>query len=869
VISDTDPQHQPRRLRRKRDRARREPLRWASPQADAALGVVLGLVVLGSVLALGSVHLPVLVVVAAGALVAAGVALRGGAGWNVPAVVCLALSGYTVLQAVPLPARVVGRIAPANLAIWQRSTALLREPVSNWIPISLDPSATWVESLKWGTYALVFVAAAALAQRRGALWGFGIVFASSVVAGLATVGHGLLGATKVFGVYEPLFTPAPWHIGPLINPNNLSGYLTLGTLAGLGLVLSRNAATPAWLVGLGVATNVGVNVTAASRAGALALPFGILVLGVALLRQRRHGSAEATLAGRSARWLVLAALVGGGALGILGATTDTWRELWDQNVEKLGAIVWVLPLLKQHAWVGVGRGAFESVFPAYRNAPGNTVFTHAESFPADWAAGWGAPVAVLALGLFAWALRPSAVGVRRSALAAAGWAAVLAVLLQNLADLGMEVPALPIAVAVVWGSLLGARARIDGAGARSPSDSRAPAAMAFGAGALLVLATLRWGGADLATQRQRLHDAVGTSGESPVALAALRSEVRAAVRRHPAEPYFPLVGALLAWKARDENPMPWISWSLERDLTNGRAHLLAAEVVATRGARHQALLELRLALSDDAELAPAAMRLAVRLKSSCDELLALAPDGESGGSVLCAIVAPDWAPKECRQRLVSEAVARAPSARCARTLAASAVLDRLRSEADQTCAGERRAACEQEVLEHARMLERAEPKLSTAVQFRAQLMRTQGKSSEAEQLLRDQCHAYDDREGCHRARVELAASLQPPSALGAAIRDYVAAACARPGACADANTQMGDLLSARGDLATAVTYYERATRERPTEASWNNLAIAASRAGAHAQAAAALEKVAQLRGKPDAELTRRIDEERSKALGLR
>lgn len=861
---------------RRRERKRREPSRsrWVSPRADLAIGVLLALVVIGSVLALGAVHLPVLLAVSALALGAACIALRGGGRWPLPALVCAVLAAYTALQATPLPVRLVSFVAPLNAEIWTRALVLLRETRPTWIAVSLDPGATWIEALKWATYALVFVAATAFAQRRGALWGLGLVFTASVTAALVTVGHGLLGANKVYGLYEPLFAPAAWHLGPLINPNNLSGYLTLGTLTGLGLLLTRRAGVPVWIVGLGVATNVGVSVTAASRAGAMALPIGVLILGVAVERRRRGGDDEGAVNVRVARWLVAGAVGGGLALALLGATTETWKELWDQNFEKLSAIRWVAQLIRAHPGVGVGRGAFESVFPAHRNAPGNLVFTHAENFPADWAAGWGVPVALAALVVFAWALRRRAVGAHRSIAAAAGWAGIIALLAQNLADLGLEVPALPIALATVWGSLLGQRANESKPVRDTAAPSRFRARLRVGLAMAVTLSlgavAMARGRTDLTLMRRSLQQRLVTESASTDQRAALRAELRSAIRNHPAEPYFPLVGALLAWQARDDDPMRWLSWALERDLTNGRAHLLAAEIVASRGSKSQALLELRLALDDDQALANPAARLALRWRPTCDELLELAPAGERGAAVLCtlATLTPSTL-AGCRERLVAVALERAPRQAWPRAIAASDLLQRLRNrEHDSVCAGERRADCEAEIEQHARAIEIAEPKSSSALQIRAQALRFTGRPEKGERLLRENCRAFDGREGCLRARVDIASDMQPSAVLVPAIRDYVSAACVSAAACANASTSMGDLLASRGEVGTAAIYYERAAREHPTEARWLSLADTASRSGAHSQAAAALEKVAQLRGSADPALRQRIDAERGKALGL-
>lgn len=91
--------------------------------------------------------------------------------------------------------------------------------------------------------------------------------------------------------------------------------------------------------------------------------------------------------------------------------------------------------------------------------------------------------------------------------------------------------------------------------------------------------------------------------------------------------------------------------------------------------------------------------------------------------------------------------------------------------------------------------------------------------------------------------------------------------CAAAEECASAHLRVGDLFVGQGELATARTHYERAAREAHNEEAWLKVADAASRAGAHRQAADALAKVAKLRGGGDAELRARIENEQQRAMG--
>src|SRR5262249_42314295 len=155
----------------------------------------------------------------------------------------------------------------------------------------------------------------------------------------------------------------------------------------------------------------------------------------ALLTRGRASAPEGV--SRASTWLMGIAVVGGVVLAVLGATRDTWAELYQKDLSKLEMVSWARPLLRDHPWFGVGRGAFESVFPVYRLSPGNLVYTHAENFPVQWAAEWGIPVALAALVALGWAFAPARLGVTRSAASAGGWVGVLILLLQNMVDLAL------------------------------------------------------------------------------------------------------------------------------------------------------------------------------------------------------------------------------------------------------------------------------------------------------------------------------------------------------------------------------------------------------------------------------------------------
>ncbi|MBI3200126.1 MAG: O-antigen ligase family protein [Myxococcales bacterium] len=835
----------------------------------------------GSVLAIGSVHLPATVVTGVLATAAATLALRTrvtGFGALQPAGVLLLLAAYSGLQAVPIPFSLLATLAPNNADVWRRALAPLGAAGPGWASISLDAGASVVEALKWLTYAFVFVASAITSMKRGATWGLSIVLVAGVAAALTTLVHGLLGADKVFGLYQPSFPVAAWHVGPLLNPNNLASYLNLTALIGAGLMLSDKPVAPRWLLGLAVATVVGVSVTTASRGGALVLASAVVALAIVIAVTAVRRGKRAVLP-RAFAVFVIAVCAGGGALAYLGGTARTWAELYDKDLAKLKILTWAKPMIVDHPWLGIGRGAFESVFPAYRSEAGNVIYSHAESFPVQWAAEWGVPVALLSTAALFWLMRPSRLAASRSTMTAGGWIGLAAVALHNLVDLGMEVPAVMIAMSVTAGSLAG-HAHLRSGALRlarkqsppsSPAARRALAPTAALLGGSAAAAALAFGWHDVGDDRARLYRnfADGAGARDPARRHELRATLRQAILRHPADPYFPLLGALLARAGKDASPLPWLARALERSPHSARPHLLAAEVLSDAGRRSQAFMHLRLAAERDPTAIGQVAARAVGWSRDHSALASVVPDGPAAARTLeaLALAIPANSGGELRRQLLRDALALEPKRHAANEALAWDLLRELeQGDSSPACRGEGRARCTSEVSGFARVLEDNSPENSAGLRVRAALLRRDGKAGEAERFLAARCHSMQDRPVCLKARLDAAAECRPPTQLTVAIREFLASHCSRAEDCATAASQVGDMELARGEPGSALAHFRRAAAEAPTEERWLKLADAAASIGAHAQALEALGKVADLRGGADEQLRARIAGERAAAL---
>ena len=223
--------------RRRRRRAQKPIVERLHLLCEALLGIV----VIGSALAIGTVHIPALLAVSALALLGAtleSLALRR-VPW--PALVLAALGLFSALQAVPLPAAWVSGLSPASADVWLRCLGPFGEPALRRFSLSVDPSASIAESLKWLTYACVYVMAMRTRARRGSAWLAVLLFGSVTLIALITLVHGIADLPELYGVYHPDFTPGRWNVGPLLNSNNLAGYAILGLFTGGALLLSGRA----------------------------------------------------------------------------------------------------------------------------------------------------------------------------------------------------------------------------------------------------------------------------------------------------------------------------------------------------------------------------------------------------------------------------------------------------------------------------------------------------------------------------------------------------------------------------------------------------------------------------------------------------
>lgn len=362
----------------------------------------------------------------------------------------LALLSVPLLQILPVPSPVAKRLDPVGDAL------LVESPVyaSPFRPLSLDPPETRAVVGKMGAVLAIFVLAFHLASgrsRRQLL--LRVVAASVVTAFVIGLGHRILDEDKIYGS----FTGSRGLLnGPFINSNHLAEFMELGVFVCVACALAGASAlnrvgwlSAAALLGAGALGTL-------SRGAVLGLGAGTLLF--VFLRKTAPGDRAQIEPRRSMFWIGLMLLFLAVITLSLGADQFLTRISTTRVSQELRLQLWrdSLQVLRAHPF-GIGRGAFERVFPAYRTVEAGIPvrFSFIENEPLQYLVemGWVGFAAVVAALVFV--VREGLRTRRRDAIETALASALVAVLVHNLVDFGLETLGILIPFAAVLGTLLG------------------------------------------------------------------------------------------------------------------------------------------------------------------------------------------------------------------------------------------------------------------------------------------------------------------------------------------------------------------------------------------------------------------------------
>ncbi len=651
-----------------------------------------------------------------------------------PMAVLLSLMlGVSALHALPLPAAMTAQLAPQALAHATDTAIGLGFSKPTLVPFSLDPGGTHERVLFGIAVLAAFCVARLETRRRSRLTLLTAVGASAVLIALSDLLHRAFAASQVYGIYEPQSVS---HVGPLLNTNNLAGFLALGFPVCLGLAVEATGGRRfTWLLGAGIVA--ATNLLAGSRGGTVALFGAASLFGTVYLLSDptrlsggAHGHHEQRAPIDTSRRPIIAVTLAVLSLALAGTlaslAADDFIDTDYQNLTKLEVYRAEWEMLMRDplsAVLGVGRGAFSVGF-----SPVHLWFAralHAESLPLQYAIEFGIPIAVLLIGgamLRVW----SAFWKWRSGAQLGGLVGVVAITLHNLLDFSLELSGVALPAAVCLAASL---PRTGGPYHKLlvPYEIRRLSIAGCVASSLLIaLCAHSAVSTDTLVAQHRLAQ-LSQAGDSRAFWTLMRKVARA----HPAEPALALIAAGQRLKEGHRDAPLWINRTLALAPSWGAPHVLAAHWLVSRGQRKQALAELRLAAERDAPQTLRELCAWVDQTPTATTVFEIAPaEGEARMGVLdagarCLADAPSQAEQ------VDAAVLREQPTHLGA---------RLRS-AQRDLAARRWTA----VIERARAIQAEAPTLAEPYQLEADALISLGKPQDAIQQLLRALPNTDDR----------------------------------------------------------------------------------------------------------------------------
>jgi len=597
----------------RRGRGRRSRLGRVLARAGVGLCVA---VIVAAPLVAGGVHRPTLMLLFAGALAsvllfAIGIGMQRRTARMSAAVLLPALFVLLpLLQSVPLPVGVRRVLDPAGTRLLVEDAL---EPPAAW-PMSLDPPLTRAHI---GTAAAVLVAfvmafhlASGQKRRHLLLRTIGLTGIAAVVIG---VSHRIARATEIYGVLKP--SGHSLLMGPFVNPNHNAEFLELAAFACLACAFLRPTALNrvGWTLGM-IFCAAGAAATL-SRGAVVALLVAMLVfVGLRILTTRREAQGQqrsSVLLGAMLLGAVAIAAIGFGSAQVLdrfrsealasNTRLDLWRDSWH--------VIQAHPL-------GIGRGAFDRVYPVYRTLKTATTmrFTFVENEALQFLidGGWLFLVAVMVgFGALVWHVARKG---RHDLTECALVAGVVAVLAHSTLDFGLETLGVAVPFAVVLGTMLGRM--------RTPSLERAKFkwSVAAFAGASLVIG--------MASVAHGSYDDFDRLLKRSSGTEATRDLVTRAERVHPTDYFYALTYARLQpIKAPGGGPSPRFH-ALNRALvlcpSCEAVHVEVARNLWSLGLRSQSLLEWRTAVDIQPKLLLPSLRELFGAGAKADDLVTVA-----------------------------------------------------------------------------------------------------------------------------------------------------------------------------------------------------------------------------------------------------
>ncbi|MBL8601303.1 MAG: hypothetical protein JNK72_05215 [Myxococcales bacterium] len=537
----------------------------------------------------------------------------------------LALVAVMALQLVPLPPALLGLLDAVSAEASAHALDPWRIDRSGaWRALHHDPGTGLSDLVYLLGLGAAYLATRRVASREGLDRVLDAAAASMLLVAFLAAAHFLTGQDHVYGLYRPRVASPPI-LSPLLNPNHLAAFTGAGAIVWLGRALSTENTAHKLLRGVAAALCGAVCALTLSRGGVASAVGGVLVfLG---MNARNEGTLREPRINRRLTVQSLGGIVAG--LCVVGAgwwvaSTSLAREYAQGDVSKFENVRRALGLLRGHALLGLGSGAMPVAAAASGRLNPEYTFLRVESLPVDLLVAFGVPATAFALYQLGRALKHWFPPGAAPPVSMAVWAALLSLVVHDLADFSLFLGANGYLAAVLAGLAAGWASRSwKRPLPRNSARREAPLALALVVLALGIVAR----NATLESDRDRVDAAIRTTP------GFFRTdEARRVAERHPFDPYLRLSLGANAAAEGDAAALRFVSAAMRLAPTWAQPHLLLARVFAANGRRSQSLVELAEALRRSATLSRPAARLVLTLNPypSVEQLDRVAPPGPAG-----------------------------------------------------------------------------------------------------------------------------------------------------------------------------------------------------------------------------------------------
>ncbi|MBU1238520.1 O-antigen ligase family protein [Myxococcota bacterium] len=407
---------------------------------------LLSLLIVLSTLLIGSVHYNVQAVLALLSLLSLPLAVFTGSRSRerlhlpIPVLLILFLLLVCIIQMLPLPLSVMGSISPHLLEIQKLIGAKGPGPLSYAFPVTL------LEAVKLLGYASVFYGAYLIGRRgRHHLRLLRFMGLTGAVFALVALTHRILGLSAIYGIYEPVQTKT--FFAPFVSENHAAGYFLFHLFILLSLAIEEANARFRSLYWICVVTVAAAVVATTSRGGITFLVFGgALFMGLYLKTRHRQGRG----------WILLVLFFA--LLAAVPLMEYIVRPFLAQPISinnDLKVAFWQdgIRLLRDHPFMGVGKGGFTSAFTHYITVPDRVQPHYAENFFLQQMIDFGIPAALLVFTVsLALAIRFFR-RVRFRVWKIGAVTSVVVLLGQNFFDFNLEFPSTALPFMIVLGLL--------------------------------------------------------------------------------------------------------------------------------------------------------------------------------------------------------------------------------------------------------------------------------------------------------------------------------------------------------------------------------------------------------------------------------